>query len=161
MKKSLVDIAYNYLLGKKVASFKEIYTYVLKQNEIDKTKIQKYVADLHTDMIYDNRFFLIKENQWGLRSDFKFDDIKKQFGDVYESLVNDESQTVEGTETIDLQKLEEIVISDDLSDDDTISITDDEDLNNLDDYSDDALEAEGYSEEIDWNEVEEEILENN
>jgi DNA-directed RNA polymerase delta subunit len=63
MNKSLIDLAYEYLLKRKHATFKEIYEYVKNVKEIPLEEESKEMVSLYTDIVLDNRFLLIKDNE--------------------------------------------------------------------------------------------------
>lgn len=131
MYKSLVDLAYEFLIKRKHAGFKEIYDYVKIAKETPIEAEAKEMVNLYTDMVLDNRFLLVQDNEWGLRQDYKFDEIKKQLEFLF--AINDD---------IDPKKLEVTEIIDEVDDTFEESIDDDED-------------------EVDWDEIEKEMEENN
>ncbi|WP_342189691.1 DNA-directed RNA polymerase subunit delta [Spiroplasma endosymbiont of Dilophus febrilis] len=131
MNKSLVDLAYEFLIKRKHAGFKEIYDYVKIAKETPIEAEAKEMVNLYTDMVLDNRFLLIQDNEWGLRQDYKYDEIKKQLEFLF--AINDD---------IDPKKLEVTEIIDEVDDTFEESIDDEED-------------------EVDWDEIEKEMEENN
>lgn len=131
MNKSLVDLAYEFLIKRKHAGFKEIYDYVKISKETPIEAEAKEMVNLYTDMVLDNRFLLIQDNEWGLRQDYKYDEIKKQLEFLF--AINDD---------IDPKKLEVTEIIDEVDDTFEESIDDEED-------------------EVDWDEIEKEMEENN
>ncbi|WP_215826594.1 DNA-directed RNA polymerase subunit delta [Spiroplasma endosymbiont of 'Nebria riversi'] len=139
MNKSLVDLAYEFLIKRKHAGFKEIYDYVKIAKETTIESETKEMVNLYTDMVLDNRFLLIQDNEWGLRQDYKFDEIKKQLEFLF--AINDD---------IDPKKLEVTEIIDEVDNTFEESIDDEEDELEID--SDD---------EVDWDEIEKEMEENN
>lgn len=141
MYKSLVDLAYEFLIKRKHAGFKEIYDYVKIAKETPIEAEAKEMVNLYTDMVLDNRFLLVQDNEWGLRQDYKFDEIKKQLEFLF--AINDD---------IDPKKLEVTEIIDEVDDTFEESIDDDEDELEID--SDEE-------EEVDWDEIEKEMEENN
>ncbi|WP_338981812.1 DNA-directed RNA polymerase subunit delta [Spiroplasma endosymbiont of Eupeodes luniger] len=143
MYKSLVDLAYEFLIKRKHAGFKEIYDYVKIAKETPIEAEAKEMVNLYTDMVLDNRFLLVQDNEWGLRQDYKFDEIKKQLEFLF--AINDD---------IDPKKLEVTEIIDEVDDPFEESIDDDEDELEID--SDEEEE-----DEVDWDEIEKEMEENN
>ncbi|WP_342264433.1 DNA-directed RNA polymerase subunit delta [Spiroplasma endosymbiont of Clivina fossor] len=131
MNKSLVDLTYEFLIKRKHAGFKEIYDYVKIAKETPIEAEAKEMVNLYTDMVLDNRFLLIQDNEWGLRQDYKFDEIKKQLEFLF--AINDD---------IDPKKLEVTEIIDEVDDTFEESIDEEED-------------------EVDWDEIEKEMEENN
>ncbi|WP_342223941.1 DNA-directed RNA polymerase subunit delta [Spiroplasma endosymbiont of Asaphidion curtum] len=141
MNKSLVDLAYEFLIKRKHAGFKEIYDYVKIAKETPIEAEAKEMVNLYTDMVLDNRFLLIQDNEWGLRQDYKFDEIKKQLEFLF--AINDD---------IDPKELEVTEIIDEVDDVFEESID-----------SEDELEIDSDEEEdkVDWDEIEKEMEENN
>lgn len=139
MYKSLVDLAYEFLIKRKHAGFKEIYDYVKIAKETPIEAEAKEMVNLYTDMVLDNRFLLVQDNEWGLRQDYKFDEIKKQLEFLF--AINDD---------IDPKKLEVTEIIDEVDDTFEESIDDE-----------DELEIDSDEEEVDWDEIEKEMEENN
>jgi DNA-directed RNA polymerase subunit delta len=117
MNKSLVDLAYEFLIKRKHAGFKEIYDYVKIAKETPIEAEAKEMVNLYTDMVLDNRFLLIQDNEWGLRQDYKYDEIKKQLEFLF--AINDD---------IDPKKLEVTEIIDEVDDTFEESIDDEDDL---------------------------------
>ncbi|WP_338967609.1 DNA-directed RNA polymerase subunit delta [Spiroplasma endosymbiont of Lonchoptera lutea] len=142
MNKSLVNLAYEFLIKRKHAGFKEIYDYVKIAKETPIEAEAKEMVNLYTDMVLDNRFLLIQDKEWGLRQDYKYDEIKKQLEFLF--AINDD---------IDPKKLEVTEIIDEVDDTFEESIDDEEDELEID--SDDE------EDEVDWDEIEKEIEENN
>lgn len=139
--KSLVDLAYDFLSAEKKASFKEIFAHI-KNSKGETSQLEvKEMVNLYTDMVLDNRFLLLQDDQWGLRENYKFDEIKKQLEFLF--AINEEQDEPINEAEFD-ETLENIEFLDEV-------ITDDE-LKDFDEEED---------EEVDWNEIEKEIEENN
>ncbi|WP_339025255.1 DNA-directed RNA polymerase subunit delta [Spiroplasma endosymbiont of Agriotes lineatus] len=143
MNNSLVDLAYEFLIKLKRAGFKEIYNYVKIAKETPIEVEAKEMVNLYTDMVLDNRFLLIQDNEWGLRQDYKFDEIKKQIEFLF--AINDD---------IDSKELEITEIIDEVDD------AFEESIDNEDELEVDNEEEE-EEDEVDWDEIEKEMEENN
>lgn len=89
---SLVDVAYAVLKDKKESiSFAELFSKVCDLAEISTDKASDVVASFFTNLSLDGRFVTIKNNEWGLRKNYKFDDYHKESYDLYDE---DASETI-------------------------------------------------------------------
>ncbi len=70
---SMTDIAYNVLAKKKKGlAFSEVWGQITETLNLDTAAQQKKIAQFYTEMMLDNRFISLEDNQWDLRSRHSF-----------------------------------------------------------------------------------------
>ncbi|MCQ2086977.1 MAG: DNA-directed RNA polymerase subunit delta [Bacilli bacterium] len=84
MERSLIEIAYEYVSGKKTSSsFKDIWAYVAKEAELTAEEAAKRISRFYTNLMLDGRFVTLGENEWDLRVRHTFDKVHIDMKDVY------------------------------------------------------------------------------
>lgn len=118
--KSLIDLAYNYLLEhEEGAHFKDIWAYVKEMSGLSEEKANNKIGQFLTDLTIDGRFASCKDSIWNLKCRYKFKDVSKNLDDYYQE---DESD-------IDPEEESEDIAIEDKNDDDDF---DDDDSNDED-----------------------------
>lgn len=74
----LLEVAYEYLMKHKKASFSDIWKYVKKELEISAAYEEKAIGNLYTGMILDTKFFLKSDKLWYPRNEVSLEEIKSQ-----------------------------------------------------------------------------------
>ncbi len=76
MGQPMVDIAYDFLSKtKKEVVFVKLWEEVSKQKGLTPAQADDLIAQFYTDMSLDDRFVHLKDNQWDLRSRYRFEDV--------------------------------------------------------------------------------------
>lgn len=76
MAKSMVDIAFDLLkANKQEMSFIDLWDEVSQKKGFSRAKADELIGQFYSDLTLDNRFVQRKENRWGIRSHYKFDDV--------------------------------------------------------------------------------------
>lgn len=120
---SLVDVAYAVLKDiekedEKVSiSFSELFNEVCKRAEIPTEKIDGVIASFFTNLSLDGRFVTIKNNEWGLRKNFKFDDYHNESYDLYDE---DTSETAIASDNDEEDAEDKILRGEDIDEDESI-----------------------------------------
>ena len=84
MERSLIEIAYEYVSGKKdSSSFKDIWAYVVEKAELTPEEAASKVSRFYTNLMLDGRFVTLGENEWDLRVRHTFDKVHIDMKDVY------------------------------------------------------------------------------
>lgn len=84
---SLVDVAYSVLKGtKEPIAFSKLFDEVCARAEIDSYKAGEVISSFFTNLSLDGRFVALKNNEWGLRVNYKFDEIKHDLNAFYEDI---------------------------------------------------------------------------
>ena len=92
MPKSLLDLAYDYVMAnKEQVSFKDLWAYVCKEAGLDEEAAAKKVSSFYTNLLLDGRFVTLGENQWDLRSRHTFDKVHIDMKDVYATVDEEEA----------------------------------------------------------------------
>lgn len=108
MAKSLVDLAFDYVVSKGAeCDFEEIWAYVCEQRGIDVNNVAKK-AQFYSTLFIDGRLFLNDEKLWNLKSFQTIADKEKKssHGD-YDEEVSSEERDPEESEEIDFEDDEE------------------------------------------------------
>lgn len=74
----LLEVAYQYLMKHKKASFSDIWKYVKKELNISTQYEEKAIGNLYTGMILDTKFFLKSDKLWYPRNEISLEEIKSQ-----------------------------------------------------------------------------------
>jgi|GEM_PF-2674873 len=75
-KKTMADVAYDYLLQAETPrSFKEIYDHLVSEMNIPEAQISRKRSKCYSELSMDSRFLSMADNTWGLRRNFKFDEV--------------------------------------------------------------------------------------
>ncbi|MDQ7982908.1 MAG: DNA-directed RNA polymerase subunit delta [Spiroplasma sp.] len=74
----LLEIAYQFLVKHKKASFGDIWKYVKKELNITPEYEEKVIGNLYTGMILDTQFFLKSDKLWYPRNEVPLEEIKSQ-----------------------------------------------------------------------------------
>ena len=99
MPKSLLDLAYDYVMAsKEQVSFKDLWAYVCKEAGLDEETAAKKVSYFYTNLLLDGRFVTLGENQWDLRSRHTFDKVHIDMKDVYSDVEIEDDDTEEDEE---------------------------------------------------------------
>lgn len=124
-KLSNIDIAYEFLKAKNnKAKFDEICKAVFKQNKVEEPQKNMIMASLYSSLVLDNRFSLTPDGSWALRSNLKFEDVKKQYANL---IIEATKKKVKPKDEEEHLEDEEDLDSDDLDDDEDIEEDEDED----------------------------------
>ena len=84
MERSLIEIAYEYVSGKKdSSSFKDIWAYVVEKAELTPEEAASKVSRFYTNLMLDGRFVTLGENEWDLRVRHKFEKVHIDMSEVY------------------------------------------------------------------------------
>ena len=84
MERSLIEIAYEFVSGKKdSSSFKDIWAYVVEKAELTPEEAAAKVSRFYTNLMLDGRFVTLGENEWDLRVRHTFDKVHIDMKDVY------------------------------------------------------------------------------
>ncbi len=76
MGQPMVDIAYDLMQRKKKEiDFPKLWTEVSQIKGLSQDQADELIADFYSDMSLDDRFVILKDNKWGLRSRYKFEDV--------------------------------------------------------------------------------------
>lgn len=84
MTNSLLDLAEEFLKENKgEASFKDIWSFVVKKAELNEEEARNSISRFYTNLLLDGRFVTLGENVWDLRTRQKFDKVHIDMKDVY------------------------------------------------------------------------------
>ncbi len=73
MKQPMVDIAFDLMQKKKKEiAFPKLWEEVTQIKGLTQSQADDLIADFYTDMSLDDRFMILKDNKWDLRSRRKF-----------------------------------------------------------------------------------------
>lgn len=86
----LLEIAYQYLVKHKKASFSDIWKYVKKELNIPSEYEEKAIGNLYTGMILDTQFFLKSDKLWYPRNEVPLEEIKSQVTSITNDHEDDE-----------------------------------------------------------------------
>ena len=86
----LLEVAYQYLMKHKKASFNDIWKYVKKELNISSQYEEKAIGNLYTGMILDTKFFLKSDKLWYPRNEISLEEIKSQVTSITSDDTDDE-----------------------------------------------------------------------
>lgn len=86
----LLEVAYQYLMKHKKASFSDIWKYVKKELDIPYQYEEKAIGNLYTGMILDTKFFLKSDKLWYPRNEISLEEIKSQVTSIANDSEEDE-----------------------------------------------------------------------
>ncbi|MBO7615186.1 MAG: DNA-directed RNA polymerase subunit delta [Bacilli bacterium] len=102
MECSLIEIAYEYVSGKKdSSSFKDIWAYVVEKAELTPEEAAAKVSRFYTNLMLDGRFVTLGENEWDLRVRHTFDKVHIDMKDVYSEVDSEDDVDSEEKEEED------------------------------------------------------------
>ena len=102
MERSLIEIAYEYVSGKKdSSSFKDIWAYVVEKAELTPEEAAAKVSRFYTNLMLDGRFVTLGENEWDLRVRHTFDKVHIDMKDVYSEVDSEDDVDSEEKEEED------------------------------------------------------------
>ena len=102
MERSLIEIAYEYVSGKKdSSSFKDIWAYVVEKAELTPEEAASKVSRFYTNLMLDGRFVTLGENEWDLRVRHTFDKVHIDMKDVYSEVDSEDDVDSEEKEEED------------------------------------------------------------
>ena len=102
MERSLIEVAYEYVSGKKdSSSFKEIWAYVVKEANLTPEEAAAKVSRFYTNLMLDGRFVTLGENEWDLRVRHTFDKVHIDMKDVYSEVDSEDDVDSEEKEEED------------------------------------------------------------
>ena len=102
MERSLIEIAYEYVSGKKdSSSFKDIWAYVVKEAGLTPEEAATKVSRFYTNLMLDGRFVTLGENEWDLRVRHTFDKVHIDMKDVYSEVDSEDDVDSEEKEEED------------------------------------------------------------
>ena len=99
LKRSMVEVGYE-LLEKKQGpqSFNKFWNEVSEVLGLDKEEAQEFISDFYTNLSLDERFVLLEDNHWDLRSRQSFEKVHIDMNDVYSEIEEEEKEQVEDEE---------------------------------------------------------------
>lgn len=121
MGRSLIEIAYDYVSGKKTSSsFKDIWAYVAKEADLTPEEAADKVSKFYTNLMLDGRFVTLGENEWDLRIRHTFDKVHIDMKDVYSDV--DSEDDVDSEEKAEEDEYNAAFEEKDTNNDDNLNI---------------------------------------
>lgn len=116
---SMVDVAYGVLKDfNKSTKFRDLYTEVSFRLEFTDEQKFENISKFYTDLTLDGRFVTLRDNEWDLRENHKFDKVNIDMNDVYSDIDLETKQNIDKEEySKDELAAEGLVDEDEESDD--------------------------------------------
>lgn len=134
VKKSMLDIAYDYVLNKnQEVPFSEIWNQIIKALSLSETQANDRVAKFYTNLMLDGRFVDLGDNVWDLRAHHTYEKVHFDMNDAYND-VDDIEEELEEEEILEVKKIKS-------SEDEKIGEEDEnsEDENSMEEHLDKSL----------------------
>ena len=120
LKRSMVEVGYELLTKKQgPQKFVKFWEEVSQVLGLDADEADLYISNFYTNLTLDERFVLLEDNTWDLRSRQSFDKVHIDMNDVYSEIDEEEKELKEDEE-------EEDVYTEYSDDEEEKSISDDE-----------------------------------
>ncbi len=97
-KLSNIEVALEFLRAKKTkVKFNDMCKVVSKEKKVEASQKTSVMASLYSALVLDNRFALTPDGSWALKSNLKYEDVKKQ----YSKLGTETKRSTKGASTDD------------------------------------------------------------
>lgn len=106
VKKSMLDIAYDYVLNKnQEVPFSEIWNQIIKALSLSETQANDRVAKFYTNLMLDGRFVDLGDNVWDLRAHHTYEKVHFDMNDAYNDVDDIEEELEEEEEILEVKKI--------------------------------------------------------
>ncbi len=99
LKRSMVEVGYELLTKKQgPQKFVKFWEEVSQVLGLDSDEANEYISNFYTNLTLDERFVLLEDNTWDLRSRQSFDKVHIDMNDVYSEIDEEEKELKEDEE---------------------------------------------------------------
>ena len=99
LKRSMVEVGYELLVKKQgPQKFVKFWEEVSQVLGLDADEANEYISNFYTNLTLDERFVLLEDNTWDLRSRQSFDKVHIDMNDVYSEIDEEEKELKEEEE---------------------------------------------------------------